>query len=210
MLDLTILAFELTFKYRNPVVLLGDGYLGQMTGKVQLPETMIKPGIPTWAVYGDAMHRRNLISSIFLTETDLEAHNHHLNAKYAAMQVETRAEAYLCDDAEVVLIACNTPARAAKGAVQDLRNQGIKAGLFRPITLWPFPVEELKAAIQCAKRLVVVEASAGQLEDEVRLALSKAGVREFPEFESVRRMGGILPQQNEILDRVLGQKEVTA
>ncbi|MBP7618767.1 MAG: 4Fe-4S dicluster domain-containing protein, partial [Geothrix sp.] len=158
MLDLTILAFELSFKYRNPVILLGDGYLGQMTGKVQLPETMIKPGIPKWAVYGDAMHRKNLISSIFLTESDLEAHNHHLNAKYAAMQVEARAESFLCDDAEVVLIACNTPARTAKGAVQDLRNQGIKAGLFRPITLWPFPVEALKKAIQGAERIVVVEA----------------------------------------------------
>jgi len=210
MLDLTILAFELTFKYRSPVVLLGDGYLGQMTGKVQLPETLTKPGIPKWAVYGDAMHRKNLISSIFLTESDLEAHNHHLNAKYAAMQVEARSESFLCDDAEIVLIACNTPARTAKGAVQALRNQGIKAGLFRPITLWPFPVDGLKEAIKVAKRIVVVEASAGQLEDEVRLALSKAGVRQFPELEHVRRMGGVLPQQNEIMTRVLGQKEVSA
>jgi len=156
------------------------------------------------------MHRKNLISSIFLTESDLEAHNHHLNAKYAAMQVEARSESFLCDDAEVVLIACNTPARAAKGAVQDLRNQGIKAGLFRPITLWPFPVENLKVALKGANRMVVVEASAGQLEDEIRLALSKAGVRDFPEIESVRRMGGVLPQQNEIITRVLGRKEVLA
>ncbi len=210
MLDLTMLAFELSFKYRNPVIILGDGYLGQMTGKVQLPETLIKPGIPAWAVYGDRTHRRNLISSIFLTETDLEAHNEHLNAKYASMQVETRAESFLCDDAEVVLIACNTPARAAKGAVQELRHQGLKAGLFRPITLWPFPVEQLVAAMKGAQRLVVVEASAGQLEDEVRLALSKAGVREFPDIESVRRMGGILPQQDEITAQVLGGKEVRA
>jgi pyruvate/2-oxoacid:ferredoxin oxidoreductase alpha subunit len=209
MLDLTMLAFELSFKYRNPVVILGDGYLGQMTGKVQLPETMIKPGIPKWAVYGDAMHRRNLINSIYLTEVDLEAHNVHLNEKYAAMQSEVRSETFLCEDAEIVIIACNTPARTAKGAVQELRDQGIKAGLFRPITLWPFDVESLKTAMKHASRLVVVEASAGQLEDEVRLALSKAGVYQFPEIESVRRMGGILPQQNEIMDRVLGQKEVT-
>jgi pyruvate/2-oxoacid:ferredoxin oxidoreductase alpha subunit len=192
------------------VVLLGDGYLGQMTGKVQLPDTMTKPGIPQWAVYGDAMHRRNLISSIFLTESDLEAHNVHLNAKYEAMKAEARAESFMCEDAEVVLIACNTPARTAKGAVQDLRHLGIKAGLFRPITLWPFPVEELKAALRHAERLVVVEASAGQLEDEVRLALSRAGVRQFPDLEHVRRMGGILPQQNEITDLVLGLKEVGA
>ena len=210
MLDLTILAFELSFKYRNPVVMLGDGYLGQMTGKVQLPETLTKPGIPRWAVYGDADHRKNLISSIFLTETDLEAHNVHLNAKYDAMKVEARSESYLCDDAEVLLIACNTPARTAKGAVQELRHHGIKAGLFRPITLWPFPVEDLKLALQGVERVIVVEASAGQLEDEVRLALSRAGVRDYPEMESVRRMGGILPQQDEIMAQVLGQKEVRA
>ncbi len=210
MLDLTILAFELSFKYRNPVVMLGDGYLGQMTGKVQLPETLTKPGIPRWAVYGDADHRKNLISSIFLTETDLEAHNVHLNAKYDAMKVEARSESYLCDDAEVLLIACNTPARTAKGAVQELRHHGIKAGLFRPITLWPFPVEGLKLALQGVERVIVVEASAGQLEDEVRLALSRAGVRDYPEMESVRRMGGILPQQDEIMAQVLGQKEVRA
>ena len=181
-----------------------------MTGKVQLPDTMIKPGIPKWAVYGDAMHRKNVITSIFLTESDLEAHNIHLNAKYEAMKVEARSESYLCDDAEVVLIACNTPARTAKGAVQELRHQGIKAGLFRPVTLWPFPVEELKAAIHGAQRLVVVEASAGQLEDEIRLALSKAGIHQFPDIESVRRMGGVLPQQSEIMTRVLGRKEVLA
>ena len=210
MLDLTILAFELSFKYRNPVVILSDGYLGQMTGKVQLPETMLKPGVPKWAVYGDALHRKNLISSIFLTETDLEAHNVHLNAKYEAMKVEVRSESFRCEDAEVILIACNTPARTAKGAVQELRHQGVKAGLFRPITLWPFPIEALKTALHGAERLVVVEASAGQLENEVRLALSKAGIRDYPEIESVRRMGGILPQQDEILARVLGRKEVLA
>ncbi len=210
MLDLTILAFELSFKYRNPVVILSDGYLGQMTGKVQLPETMLKPGVPKWAVYGDALHRKNLISSIFLTETDLEAHNVHLNAKYEAMKVEVRSESFRCEDAEVILIACNTPARTAKGAVQELRHQGVKAGLFRPITLWPFPIEALKTALHGAERLVVVEASAGQLENEVRLALSKAGIRDYPEIESVRRMGGILPQQDEILAQVMGRKEVLA
>ncbi len=209
-LDLTILALELSVKYRTPVVILSDGYLGQMTGKVQLPETMLKPGVPKWAVYGDALHRKNLISSIFLTETDLEAHNVHLNAKYEAMKVEVRSESFRCEDAEVILIACNTPARTAKGAVQELRHQGVKAGLFRPITLWPFPIEALKTALHGAERLVVVEASAGQLENEVRLALSKAGIRDYPEIESVRRMGGILPQQDEILAQVMGRKEVLA
>jgi len=100
MLDLTILAFDLAFKYRNPVVILGDGYLGQMTGKVRLPREMKQPGIPEWAVYGDRSHRGNLICSISLSEADLEQHNIHLNAKYARMiAAEQRADPYRCDDA---------------------------------------------------------------------------------------------------------------
>ena len=199
MLDLTMLAFELSFKYRNPVMVLADGYLGQMTGKVNLPDHLVKPGIPKWAVYGDRMHRKNLINSIFLDERDLEKHNEHLNRKYEAMKAEARAESFLCEDAEILLVACNTPARASKGAVQELRNQGVKAGLFRPITVWPFPVEQLIEHLQRGQRLLVVEASAGQLEDELRLALSKAG-QPAPAIGHVRRMGGMLPDQRDIIE----------
>ena len=208
MLDITILAFDLAFKYRNPVVVLGDGYLGQMTGKVRLPGTMRRPGIPTWAVWGDRNHRRNLMCSIFLSEPDLEAHNTHLNAKYAAMtEAEQRADLFRCDDADVLFIAANTPAQMTKGAVEELRRRGVKAGLFRPITLWPFPIRELLPLLDRARRIVVVEASAGQLEDEVRLALSHAGVHAPPPIDHVRRMGGILPQLKEIVDRVLASEE---
>ena len=203
MLDLTMLAFDLSFQYRNPVMILGDGYLGQMTGRVNLPATMVKPGIPAWGVYGDAMHRRNLNTSIYLTESDLEEHNARLNAKYALMtKNEQRADLYECDDAEVLIVACNTPARMAKGAVEILRGEGIRAGLFRPITVWPFPIDLLREPVKRAKRIIVVEASAGQLEDEFRLALSKDGIRDYAEIENVRRMGGILPQMDEILERV--------
>ncbi len=203
MLDLTMLAFDLSFKYRHPVVLLGDGYLGQMTGKVRLPEAMVKPGLPAWAVAGDAMHRRNVNTSIYLSEPDLEAHNVHINEKYAAMtRDEQRADLFQCEDADVLLVACNTPARMAKGAVEMLRSEGIKAGLFRPITVWPFPIDLLREPVKRAKRIVVIEASAGQLEDELRLALSKAGIRDYAEIESVRRMGGILPQLDEIVAKV--------
>ena len=210
MLELTMLAFELSFKYRNPVVILGDGYLGQMTGKVQLPEAMIQPGIPAWAVYGDAMHRGNLINSIYLGEADLEAHNEMLNEKYALMtREEQRADLFHTDDAEVLIVATNTPARMAKGAVEHLRGAGVKAGLFRPISVWPFPIEALRKPLRTTKRIVVVEASAGQLEDELRLALSKAGIRDYPEIENVRRMGGFLPQMDEIIDKVLGGESPT-
>ncbi len=203
MLDLTSLAFDLSLKYRNPVVVLCDGYLGQMTGKVTLPTTMLKPGLPEWAVWGDAAHRGNLISSIQLEEKDLEAHNLHLDEKYAAMsEAEQRADLFRCDDAEVLVVACNTPARMAKGAVEMLRQKGVKAGLFRPLTLWPFPVRALAPLLPRADRVVVVEASSGQLEDELRLAVSKAGLT-APPIENVRRRGGVLPQQAEIVERVL-------
>ena len=209
MLDLTMAAFEITFRYRNPVVILGDGYLGQVTGTVKLPKTAVRPGLPEWAVWGDAAHRRNLVCSIFLSEADLEAHNHHLNSKYAAMAArEQRADLFETDDADVLLVACNTPGRMAKGAVRELRRAGVKAGLFRPISLWPFPIEALKPLLGRVSRLVVVEASNGQLEDELRLALSHADAPRLP-IESVRRMGGMLPQQRDIVERVLAAgKEV--
>jgi pyruvate/2-oxoacid:ferredoxin oxidoreductase alpha subunit/NAD-dependent dihydropyrimidine dehydrogenase PreA subunit len=205
MLDFTLLAFGLSFKYRNPTFVLCDGYLGQMTGKVQLPDFLVEPGIPAWAVYGDRAHRRNLISSIQLSEEDLEAHNVHLNRKYETiLRDEQRADLYQCEGAEVLLVACNTPARMAKGAVRALRQAGVKAGLFRPQTLWPFPIKRLEPILAGVRRIFVVEASNGQLEDEMRLALSHSGLRDLPEIRPVRRFGGVLPQQDEIVGAVTG------
>jgi pyruvate/2-oxoacid:ferredoxin oxidoreductase alpha subunit len=199
MLDLTMLAFDLSFHYRLPVVILGDGYLGQMTGRVTLPRTMVQPGLPGWAVAGDAAHRGNLICSIQLDEADLEAHNRELIARYAQIAAaQQRADLFRCEDARLLLVACNTPARMAKGAVQALREQGIAAGLFRPITLWPFPIRPLLPLLPRLERIVVVEASDGQLEDELRLALSHAGLA--PKIEHVRHYGGVLPQQREIVE----------
>jgi pyruvate/2-oxoacid:ferredoxin oxidoreductase alpha subunit/NAD-dependent dihydropyrimidine dehydrogenase PreA subunit len=200
MLDLTMLAFDLSFKYRNPVILASDGYLGQMSGKVRLPEEMVRPGLPEWAVWGDESHRRNLICSINLCEADLEKQNEHLNDKYARMTLaEQRSETFRCEDAEWVLVACNTPARMAKGAVERLRDKGIKAGLFRPVTLWPFPVGAIGPIVERARGLVFVEGGPGQLEDEFRLEMSRAGVTDLPPIGRVRRMGGVLPQMREII-----------
>lgn len=210
MMDLTMLAFDLAFEYRNPVVIAGDGYLGQMTGKVVLPDRMVQPGLPEWAVWGDETHRRNLISSIFLSEPDLENHNIRINAKYDRMRVEQqRADAFCCDDADWIVVACNTPARMAKGAVQQLRREGIAAGLFRPITLWPFPINDLVALLEGVQGLIVVEGSNGQLEDELRLALSHSGVAPVP-IEHIRHFGGILPSQQEIVNKVSSCLEVAA
>jgi pyruvate/2-oxoacid:ferredoxin oxidoreductase alpha subunit/NAD-dependent dihydropyrimidine dehydrogenase PreA subunit len=208
MLDMTMLSFELAFRYRNPVVVLGDGYLGQMTGRVDLPASMVVPGLPEWAVIGDHEHRGNLICSIELSEEELERHDLALEAKYARMAAaEQRADLHHCDDADVVLIACNTPAQLAKGAVRELRESGLAVGLFRPQTLWPFPIDALRPVVARARHLVVVEASEGQLEDEVRLALSHAGLA-APPISHVRRQGGVLPSQAEIAQHVRDLEEV--
>ncbi len=210
MLDLTMLSFELAFRYRNPVFIVSDGYLGQMTGRVTLPRTMRKPPRPEWAVWGDAMHRRNLINSIELDEHDLEERNRQLNLKYARIAgSEQRADLFHAEDAEILVVAFGTPARMAKGAVRALRDQEVAAGLFRPVTLWPFPIDRLAALLPNLKRLVVVEASNGQLEDEMRLALSHRGAA-HPAIEHLRHMGGVLPQQSEIVGLVLGRREVAA
>ena len=204
MLDLTMLSFDLAFKYRNPGIVLCDGYLGQMTGRVVLPRTMVKPGLPDWAVWGDGEHRGNLISSIWLSDVELQQHNERLSAKYERIRAaEERADLYCCEDAEIVLVACNTPARMTKGAVRELRSRGVKAGLLRPVTLWPFPIDALLPLVGSLRRLVVVEASNGQIEDEMRLALSHADVQGLPAIEHVRMMGGVLPQQREIVAKVL-------
>ncbi len=202
MLELTMDAFDLAFKYRNPVILASDGNLGQMTGRVELPDYMVKPGLPAWAVYGDEAHRRNLNTSILLNEPDLERHNLHLIEKYEQMiAAEQRADFFHCDDAEWIIAACNTPARIAKAAVQQLRDRGVKIGLFRPVSLWPFPIDALKPLLDRVSGLLFVEAGAGQLEDELRLAASHAGVA-LPPIARVRHYGGVLPLQQEIVDIV--------
>ena len=203
MLDFTMLAFDLAVRYRSPVVVLADGFLGQMTGRVVLPERLVVPGLPSWSVPGDAAHRGNLITSILLDPHDFEEHNRELVAKYGRMcEAEPRAAPYLCDDAEVLLVACNTPSQLAKGAVRTLREQGIRAGLFRPQTLWPFPVRALLPFLERARRIVVVEASDGQIEDELRLALSHADAGAGLSISHVRRLGGVLPSQSEIVEAV--------
>jgi pyruvate/2-oxoacid:ferredoxin oxidoreductase alpha subunit len=171
---------------------------------------MVKPPLPEWAVWGDKQHRRNLINSIELDEHDLEERNRQLNAKYARIaENEQRVDLYHADDAEVLVVAFGTPARMAKGAVRALRDKSVAAGLFRPITLWPFPIDRLSSLLPTLKRIVVVEASNGQLEDEMRLALSYTG-RPHPKIEHLRHFGGVLPQQSEIVDLVLRRSEVAA
>jgi pyruvate/2-oxoacid:ferredoxin oxidoreductase alpha subunit len=123
------------------------------------------------------------------------------------MAVEQRSDAYQCDDAEWLIVACNTPARMAKGAIRSLRARGIKAGLFRPVTLWPFPIDALVPIIRRTRGTVVVEAGPGQLEDEMRLALSHADVVPPGSIHHVRRHGGVLPQLDAIVEKVAALAE---
>ncbi|ABS28292.1 3-methyl-2-oxobutanoate dehydrogenase subunit VorB [Anaeromyxobacter sp. Fw109-5] len=212
MLDFTMLAFELAFSYRNPVIVAADAHLGQMTGRVDLPAALVKPGLPGWAVCGDAAHRANVHASICLCEHDQEAHVLHLLDKYARMtEAEQRAELLRCEDAETLVVACGTPARMAAGAVSALRAEGVAVGLFRPQTVWPFPLKPLLPLLERARRIVVVEASEGQLEDELRLALAHAGAGAGVAIAHVRRHGGVLPSQREIAEAVrAAARQVTA
>jgi pyruvate/2-oxoacid:ferredoxin oxidoreductase alpha subunit/NAD-dependent dihydropyrimidine dehydrogenase PreA subunit len=202
MLDLTMEAFALAFKYRNPVIIAADGYLGQITGRVNLPQQMVQPGLPDWAVWGDGEHRGNLISSIFQDWAELERHNEKLSDKYRRIsRDEQRANLFRTEGAKILVIACNTPARTAKAAVDDLRRTGVPVGFFQPVTLWPFPIDKLTPILDGVTQIVTVEASDGQLEDELRLALSHAD-RSGIEFHHVRHMGGILPAQHEVVEKV--------
>jgi pyruvate/2-oxoacid:ferredoxin oxidoreductase alpha subunit/ferredoxin len=208
MLDLTMVSFELAFKYRNPVIIAADGYLGQITGRVRLPEYMVKPGLPGWAVWGDELHRHNLTTSIYMVEKELQAHNERLNEKYARIEKsEQRASLFRTEKADTIIVACNTPARMAKGAVESLRKEGHAVGLFQPMTVWPFPIDKLRPLLKRAKQIVVVEASAGQLEDELRLALSHADIHDV-EIHHLRHMGGVLPQEREIVEKAREVMEV--
>ncbi len=210
MLDLTMLAFELSFKYRNPVVLLGDGYLGQMTGRVELPKEMVKPGLPEWAVSGDRAHRGNLICSIYLAEPDLEAHNQHLNRKYAEIaRNEQRADLFRCDDAEVLLVALQHPGAHGQGRGRDAAQRRREGRALPPAHAVAVPDRSAGTAPAQGGADRGGRGAAGQLEDELRLALSKAGLP-LPPIDSVRHYGGVLPQQNEIVERVLAPRAAHA
>ena len=141
MLDMAMLSFELAFKYRNPVVIVGDGYLGQMTGKVRLPRQMVVPGVPEWAVFGDRSHRGNLICSINLSEVDLERHNVHLNEKYDEWRRGAARRRLPMRGRRRRPCGVQHARSAGQRRNQGLRDKGLNVGLFRPITLWPFPID---------------------------------------------------------------------
>jgi len=200
MCDFTFLAFTLADRYRNPVCVLADGTVGQMMEPVAYPVPRLPDKDPDWAVCGDEKTKGNLISSIYLEHHELEAHVRHLLEKAADIaRRETRYEAYRLDDAEMVIVAYGVVARIARSAVDRARALGIRAGLFRPITLWPFPSPALADLAGHVRSFLVAELSTGQMVEDVRLAV--AGRRPV-HFHG--RTGGMLPSVEEILEQLTG------
>ena len=173
-------AFDKADQYRMPVMILGDGMLGQIMEAVEIPEFKDPATFPKkeWATDGTGFGAtRRIINSLYIEPDVLEEINHRLFARYAELaEKELKYEAYMCDDAEVVLVAYGTVARISKSAVHTLRAMGIKAGLFRPITLYPFPEKQIAAlaAKESVKRFVTIELSMGQMVEDVRLAVNGA------------------------------------
>jgi 2-oxoisovalerate ferredoxin oxidoreductase alpha subunit len=201
MADLTALAFELADRYRNPVVLLADGFVGQMMEPVEFAASATLPRQPDWAVAGSRETRGNFITSLHMAADDLEAHVHALEAKYKrAEQCEVLAEDFHAGDADVVLVGYGIVGRILKAVTAELRASGLSVGLLRPITLYPFPKAEFQRVARHARAFVVVEMSNGQMVDDVRLALNGSRPVEF-----FSRVGGNVPAHEEVRRFVLEQ-----
>jgi pyruvate/2-oxoacid:ferredoxin oxidoreductase alpha subunit len=195
MADLTALAFELADKYRNPVVLLADGFIGQMMEPVEFPQRAIAPSEPEWAVTGTAETRGNLISSLHMDINDMEARLRAMEEKYRRAEHEdTRAEEWFAADAEIVLVGYGIVGRILKAVTADARAGGINVGVLRPITLYPFPSLNFQRLAKRARVFVVVEMSNGQMLEDVRLAVNGARPVRF-----LNRMGGNVPSHDEVL-----------
>ena len=200
--DMVQEAFDIADQYRNPVVVLADGLIGQMMEPIVWKErTPRKLPEKTWAACGrgDRDHN-NFVTSLLIDAPSCEAHNLVLAEKTAEMEKnECRWEEILMDDAELVFVAFGTPSRVAQTAAENLRKQGIKAGVFRPITLWPFPYARLRevAALERVKVFVDVEMSLGQMIDDVKLAINCQKPVHF-----CGRTGGMIPTPAQVLEQI--------
>jgi len=200
MADFVELGFELAFKYRNPVMILSDGAIGQMMEKVYLnPQKKREHIIYDWATTGKPLTRdHNIITSLDLDSNAQEIHNHKLQAKYKKIrETEVRYEEFQVEDAEYLLVAYGTSARVSQKAVQLARAEGIKVGLLRPITVYPFPSVRINELAGKVKGILAVEMSAGQMVEDVLLAVSgKTPVKHWG------RMGGVIPTPEEVVENL--------
>ncbi|MDD5619703.1 MAG: 3-methyl-2-oxobutanoate dehydrogenase subunit VorB [Proteiniphilum sp.] len=203
MADFVALGFELSFKYRNPAMILTDGVIGQMMEKVRLPEQRrrrtdqeVREQCP-WATLGKTADRApNVITSLELDSAMMEKNNERFQAKYRVIEEqEVLYEEMQCDDADYLLVAFGSAARICMKSIELARAEGLKVGLLRPITLWPFPTKELRRYADQVKGMLSVELNAGQMVEDVRLPVN--GV--VP-VEHYGRMGGIIPTPDGVLD----------
>jgi 2-oxoglutarate ferredoxin oxidoreductase subunit alpha len=197
--DLIILAFDLADKYLQPTLVIADGMLGQIMEPVELPDLKppVRPERP-WALTGAKGRKKNIVNSLYLDPMKLEEVNLRLQKTYAEIRKnEIRYEEHLLDDADVMVVAYGTSARVAKTAISKLRRQGIKVGLFRPITVNPYPYDALRQSAEKVKQILVVEMSAGQMLEDVHLAVQGKRPVHF-----YGRMGGIVFLPEEIADEI--------
>jgi len=199
--DLTIESFDLADKYRNPVMVIGDGMIGQMMEPVEFREDVARPELPPkdWATDGCKGREPNIITSLYLDPELLEKLNVKLQAKYDAMtRDEIRFERYNCEgDYRLLVVAYGTMSRICKTAIDDLKGEGVEVGMLRPITLYPYPMDAVYEAAQVAEKVLVVELSMGQMVEDVERALK--GTRPVL-FHG--HAGGIVPPPEEIADRM--------
>jgi len=193
--DLTFLAFDIADRYRTPVMLLGDGMMGQIKEPALFPEPLDLEKLPKkpWALTGRGDGPSHFLASLVLDSQKMENHNWNLYRKYEEItKNETRFETYCVEDAEIIAVAYGTTARIAKGAIHQLREQGLRVGLVRPITVWPFPNEIIRELSKKVKRFIALEMSTGQMVEDVRLALEGR-----VEVLFYGRPGGIIPEPDE-------------
>ncbi|MGN0983168.1 MAG: 3-methyl-2-oxobutanoate dehydrogenase subunit VorB [Candidatus Limivicinus sp.] len=209
-IDIFSFAFDKAEKYRVPVLFLADGIMAQMMEPVEMPEMVdfkVDPEKKPWAATGwkpgDDPAKRAVINSLYINTEELTVHNNNLQATYREIEKnEVMYEAYMTEDADYVITAFGTVARIAKSAINELRAQGIKVGLFRPITVWPFPYKELAEASKNAKALLDVEANEGQMLQDVKLAINGAKPVEY-----FGHCGSLMPTTDEIVAKILEMKE---
>ena len=197
--DLTMDAFDLADRYRTPVMILADGMMGQMMEPVVFKEPKPRDYPENFVMKGAGSGKSKIIRGLILDPLEMEEHNWTLQRKYQVIaQRETRHELYKTDDAEMVIVAYGTAARIAEGAIKRLRETGLRVGLFRPITLWPFPTNELRDLAKKIPDFLVFEMSAGQMVEDVRLAIQgKARIG----FHG--RPGGVVPTPVELANVVM-------
>ena len=205
MVDKVTLAFDMADEFRMPAMILADGLLGQMMEPVTFPERKTELPPKPWATNGHGFKREhNIVNSLYLVPEELENSILDRYKRYEVIKANhTEAESYLCDDADIVVTAYGAAARVAKSAVNRARAMGIKAGLFRPITLWPFPVNEINEACKNAKALLDVEMSMGQMIEDVKLAINCSKPVHF-----FGRTGGVIPSPDEVLGEIKKLSEI--